>query len=209
VRADLPVPQQDPETVRRAAREILRRPEFQPPKPNIIERILDWIGRQLDRTLGGLGPGTGGANIVGWLLLLVAVGLIIWFVVRLTRQRTRRPPRPGAEVDITSEAGRNAAQWRVEAGRLEAEGHWKDGLRCRYRGLVTDLVDRGVVDDIAGRTSGEYTRDMRTAAPGVAPDFATASDLFERAWYGDRPTGPPERDRFEVAERAVLAGTAA
>jgi Domain of unknown function (DUF4129) len=44
------------------------------------------------------------------------------------------------------------------------------------------------------------------AAPAVAAPFSGATELFERAWYGDRPTGRDEADRFRGLADEVLTG---
>ena len=51
---------------------------------------------------------------------------------------------------------RTAAQWRAEAAAHDAAGRWREALRCRYRALVAELAGRGLVEEIPGRTSGEY-----------------------------------------------------
>jgi hypothetical protein len=92
---------------------------------------------------------------------------------------------------------------------LESTGDWKGGLRCRYRELVGELVARDVLRDVPGRTAGEYRTELREHAPEVAAPFSGACDLFERAWYGDLPTGRDESEHFrELADR-VLAGARA
>ena len=38
--------------------------------------------------------------------------------------------------------------------------------------------------------------------PAAAPEFSDAAELFDRAWYGNRTTGPDEAERFgELARR--------
>ena len=59
--------------------------------------------------------------------------------------------------------------------------------------------------DVPGRTSGEYRADVRESLPEVAEAFAAAADLFERAWYGDLPTGEAEAVRFSRDAELVLA----
>jgi hypothetical protein len=102
---------------------------------------------------------------------------------------------------------RTAVDWRKEAERLEQAGEWKGGLRCRYRALVAELVERDILRDVPGRTAGEYRAELRDHAPGAAVPFAGASELFERAWYGDLPTGPDETERFRALADDVLVGS--
>ncbi|HEX9258479.1 MAG TPA: DUF4129 domain-containing protein, partial [Acidimicrobiales bacterium] len=102
---------------------------------------------------------------------------------------------------------REPRTWRDEAAAHAEAGRWKDALRCRYRALVGDLARRGLLDEIPGRTTGEERGQLRTNAPEVTTEFAGATDLFDRAWYGDEPTGPSEHDRFRALEEAVLERT--
>src|SRR4029450_4451834 len=57
-------------------------------------------------------------------------------------------------------------------------------LRSRYRALAPDLASRGLVEEVPGRTAGEYRRQVGRALPEAATDFAGATELFEVAWYG-------------------------
>ena len=103
-------------------------------------------------------------------------------------------------IDVDGPEGEAAAR------RHEAAGEWKEGLRCRFRGLVERLIARGAIPDVPGRTAGEFRIDLRETLPDAAADFAGAADLFERAWYGDLPTGPDEAARFEGLAERVLSG---
>lgn len=207
-----PGPPFDPDAAREAARRILERPEFQPPSPPWWERAIDWFARQLDRLFpdfGGPVSGGGGlAPLLGWVVLAALLGVTVWFVVRSVR-RQRRSARPAAKKKVTStvvvDHRREPDQWRVMAVRHAAAGEWRDALRCRYRALVGDLARRGLLDEIPGRTTGEERAQLASAAPPAAPTFADATDLFDRAWYGDEPAGPVEHDRFAALEHEVLA----
>ncbi|MDQ6928027.1 MAG: DUF4129 domain-containing protein, partial [Actinomycetota bacterium] len=151
--------------------------------------------------LGKLGVG-GSASIVAWLILAVALAIIGFFVFRFAR---------GVTTDATSRAEaatarlRTADDWRAEASAHEKQGHWRAGLRCRYRALVADLAQRGLVDEVPGRTTGEYRAEVGENVPKVAPEFSGATELFEAAWYGNRPTGEQESARFrELADRVLV-----
>lgn len=199
----LPQPEQDPQAVRDLADQILRDARYdRPPRP-LAERVLDWIGDRLADLLGSLAGG-GGGTVVAWLVLLGAVGGVVYLLVRHGRVTLPALPRPDAAA-VMVERSRSPAGWRAEAAAHEAAGRWAEGLRCRHRALVADLVRRGVVADQAGRTAREHGRDVATHLPSAAPAMGEATDLFEAAWYGGRPTGPEEARRFEALESAVLA----
>jgi hypothetical protein len=199
--AQVPVPTAGPEEQRRAAEEVLARQEFQRPEPSLIERATDWLDRQVGDAIDSVSAG-GTGSVVGWLLVGLAVAVIVWLIVR-NRRVLQSDPRIGATVRI--DAGRAPGAWRERAARLEAEGRWKEALRCHYRALLGDLVRRGVIVDVAGRTAGEYRAEVARARPAANADFAAATDLFERAWYADEPTAASENGRFRAHARGALA----
>jgi hypothetical protein len=66
-----------------------------------------------------------------------------------------------------------------------------------------------VVEEVPGRTSGEYRGEVGRNLPTSADAFAGATELFERAWYGRRPTGADDAARFRDLARRVLEGAPA
>jgi hypothetical protein len=196
----LPVPATDPSEVGRRADEILARPEFQPDPTGLVERGFEALGDAVGGLLDALFTG-GGSSLVAWAILVLVGGLTAFLVIRLGRTVQRSPQQ---EVGAASSTARPPSDWLAEAERLEAIGAWRDGLRCRYRALVGDLIDRRLVVDVPGRTAGEYRRDVAEAAPAASGEFAGATELFERAWYGDRSTGADESARFRALADRVL-----
>jgi Domain of unknown function (DUF4129) len=208
--ATLPVPHHDPLQVRGAAQDILRRAEFQPSKRSWWSAAIHWVLHGLGQLLGRLLGIGGGSGVQGWLAvaaLVAVVVVVVLLAVRYWVPLARNPSRP--VVMTAARRGRSAVDWRAEAARHERDGRWRDALRCRYRALVADLAGRGVVEEVPGRTAGEYRAEMQARAPAVATEFAGATALFEDAWYGDRPTGPDEQAHFdELAGRVVGSLTA-
>jgi hypothetical protein len=201
--ADLPPPAHDPAAVRDLADRILAEARFDRPPKSIPDRILDWFGEQLGRVLGSF-VGSGAGTLVAWALVVGAVGVVVFLVVRYGR--VGRLPRPlDRPASVMVELTRTPAEWRADAVRLEGEGRWKEGLRCRHRALIGDLVRRGAIPEQAGRTAREHARDVASSLPEAAPSMAAAPELFEAVWYGDAVTGPDEAERFERLDRQVLA----
>ncbi len=209
VAADLPAPTGDPGRVRDLTSQILRRREFQPPRRSLLQAAWHWLATELDKLLNKLfGVGGGGSSwgavFVVAVVSAVVVALVVVTVVRRGRGGTgRRAPVVVLRGDGPS---RSPAEWRAEAAAHEAAGRWRDALRCRYRALVAELVGRGLVQEIPGRTSGEYRRDVNAVVPAAGAAFDGATDLFEQAWYGDRPTGREDQERFDDLARRVLTG---
>ena len=199
----LPPSHHDPAEVRDLADRILAQARYDRPPESITDRILGWVGDQLARAFGSL-VGGGGGTVLAWVILLAAVGGVLYLLVRFGRVTI--PSLPSAdEPEVMVELTRTAAEWRAEAEALERDGRWAEGLRGRHRALVADLVRRGAVPEQAGRTAGEYVRDITRTLPEASPSLAAATELFEAAWYGGATTGAAEAARFAELDARVLA----
>jgi hypothetical protein len=208
---DLPPPEHDPDEARRAADHILARPEYQwdDGSRDPISRLADWLAEQLNELLGATGSQAVLPAWVGWLVLMLLVGLIVLVVYRNRHHLWRDRVTERAADHVVVDEGEADVDWAAEAERNEASGRWREGLRCRYRALIGALAERDVIADLVGRTAGEYARDVAARCPPASPAFAAATELFERACYGGADTGPAERDRFAAAAADVLAAVAA
>jgi hypothetical protein len=200
VLVDLPVPNLDPEEVHRAAREVLSRPEFREAGRPLLARVLDWVLGHLAELIAAL-IASSAASIVGLVLTLLILGAVAAVAIRFARGMTGDPEVAAA---IPSVPRRSAEEWRAEAEAHERAGEWRQALRCRYRALVADLAGRGLVEEVPGRTAGEYRGEVRRNAPGAAEAFSGATDLFERAWYGRAPTGADDASHFRDLAGRVL-----
>ena len=194
----------DPAEARQRADEILAQPEFRPPEPTFLERIFEWIGERLGDVFSAVGQGAGNTVVAVVLIgaLLAVIGLLAY---RASTQsgRVGRTGGTGDAVLVEVEERRSVTAWLDLAREHEAAGEWREALRCRYRALVGGLIERRLLRDVPGRTAGEFRRELATTAPAVAAPFADASELFEEAWYGNRPTGPEESTRFQTDARRV------
>lgn len=185
-----------PDEVRQRAHEILQRAEFGR-EQSVLERIVEWIGDLFSKITFGLG---GGPGFLGNLVSLVILAGIVAVVVLLVRSLLgrNRPAKPVDEEELTIELeeGRDAVDWRNDAERFEAAGQWREAMRARYRELVRTLIDDRVLDDLPGRTTGEYRGEYVTARPAQASDFVELTELFEAVWYGGVDTDAADNQRF-------------
>jgi len=195
--ADLTIPVDAPATVRDQADRILSRPEFRPPARSLFQRVLDWGSERLGDLVDGLGRA--GGPVVGWIVVALILGLIAVVTWRAARSLRTDPTRAGG-VAVDGRL-RPAADWRAEAARHEASGLWRDAVRCHWRALVADLAARGLVEELPGRTTGEYRGQVARSVPDGASQFAAATGLFEDAWYAS-----VEVEQDDVARCRDLAG---
>ena len=193
-------PARDPDSIRHAAHDILAQPQFRTIPPSPVDRARHWLGQQasklLDETLSGH------LSLIGAGVLVVIAGLLVWLIVRGIRN-LRADQARGPAVASTR---RPPADWLAEAAASEARGDWRAALRARYRALVAELSRRGLVEEIPGRTTGEYRAEVAVNLPRSAAEFSTATDLFEAAVYGHRPAGPDETTQIRDLAARVLEG---
>ena len=197
VLADLPTPTRPPGQATRTVHAVLARPEYRHAGPSILERIERDVLDALARVLSGVV----GAGVGAWLALAAIVALVAIVAWRLSSGVTRDP---SGGVSVSTGRLRPAADWRAEAEAHERAGEWRQAVRARYRALVADLAGRGLLHEIPGRTAGEYRAELTDALPAASPQFAGATELFEGAWYGHRPTDATDATHMrDLADRVL------
>jgi hypothetical protein len=206
---DLLESEHDPAAVRDLADEILSRAEYREPGESLLERIDRFMTELIDGLLSSLGFAAGGgvASWIAWLTLFALVAVVAALLLRVLRSGGwRRTSRVDAtSVILPTAVERSSVDWLAEAQRYEADARWREALLARYRALVTELTERDVLPAAAGRTAGEYLRDIAGRHPVAAPSFAAVTELFEAVCYGGVEVGRPERDRFAGLAAATLS----
>jgi hypothetical protein len=182
LRADVPV-LPDAEQGRRWAREELAGPGYE--RPGLVRRALQWLLERLQEL--PLPHGSGSALVGGVLLVVVAL-LLAWALRRAGGPLARRR---GTTGDAVFEAGpRSAAQHRADADRAAAAGDWRTAVLERFRAVVRELEERGVVPEQPGRTAGETVDAAGVRLPTLAAELRAAARLFGDVRYGGRDPGP-------------------
>lgn len=167
--------------IRETVESVLSRSEFASAEPSLVDRALAWLGEQVSRFAGLVVGNDVGQTLFSVVLAVAALGLVVATVLFARRLRRDRTPRASA---VVAAGGVSAAEWAARAAAASDSGNLREAVRCRYRALVADLAARGVVDDVPGRTAGQYLEVVRAAVPPAAAPFARATTGFERAWYG-------------------------
>jgi Domain of unknown function (DUF4129) len=151
-------------------------------EPPLLQRIVEWVlehvGELLSRTAGALsGP-------VGLAVLLALLALVAVVVLRRTGPPARRARTGGV---LFGTRRRSAAENRADADAAAARNDWRVAVIERYRAVVAELEERGVIDPRPGRTADEAAADAGAFLPAVAADLGAGARLFDAVHYGNRP----------------------
>lgn len=177
-----------PQEVRRATEEVLSRRAYESVEPPAWRRVIDDVRRWLaERLLAVLGAAS--VSAVGW--SVVAVGCVVaaviaWRLLRGTRWE------PSTSAPVVGRERRSAAEWDARSRDAEARGDLREAIRAAYRAVLMRYAEAGRIDEVPGRTVGEYRADVARAAPEEAAAFDAASDVVEAVLYAGRAPSPED-----------------
>lgn len=178
--------------VDRTIDDVLRQPAFTASQESWLSRLRDDIRQWfLERLADVFDSGAG--TVLAWTLVGLAVIVGILVVVRATRGLRR-----GAVADAGPPAvritRRPAADWLGDARAARDAGDLAEAVRCGYRAVVAGLAREGALEEVPGRTVGEYRAQVQRYRPERVEPFGQASEVFERVWYARRPASDPDVD---------------
>ena len=194
----------DREDAREAARRELGKAIYQQRRAGWLESALNWIFERLARifsTVSSVAPG-GVPGLV--LLLVILVALVVVLGLRLGPLR-----RKDLLSDTRDQSTRSADFYRAEAAGFAAAGKWREALRARFRAVIRELEQRGVLDSRAGRTAGEIATEASVAMPSIAAAMRRAAYVFDEVWYGDRPATREAYEAMVSVDEGVRTGKTA
>lgn len=182
--------------------EILRRPEFQwqEEQPSLLERIWEWFTQQLINMLPNEAPG---GRIVTVLLVIagvLAIGVILYFVIRRLRREIAPDIEPGA-AGVDGEP-QDASLAMDRARDLSKIGDYRQALRYLYLSTLLLLEERGLIRYDRSRTNLEYLQSIGDH-PQLATHLREIIHIFERSWYGLQIPDAQTYDRFERQVQSI------
>jgi hypothetical protein len=197
----------DPDAARRAAEEILSRPEYREPQPSLADRVIEVIAEALGRIIGLAGGGPG--NLIGAVVIAALLALAGWVLLRTigapgARRRRADRTRP----TLGTSAPDDPAVWAAEADRLAREGDHRGALRCRYQELVAHLVRDRAVEDDPSRTPAELRDQLSAQRPELAAALRDVTGQFEEVWYGAAAVDAAGYTSFATTATAVREAAA-
>ena len=169
-----------PDEARSLMRRELLNPEYY--QDNLIQRLLDWLVRQLDRGINAAVDLPAASAFAAMLIAVLLVGGLVWLISRAQRtaRLTRKPPSVFTDEVIT------AAQLRARAEEALAAGRAEDAVADGFRALAVRQVERGRLDDTPGTTAQEAARALADEYPGYGARVGGSATLFDAVIYGDR-----------------------
>lgn len=183
--------------VRKRLDQILSAREFGrlrgPTELELLEqRISDW----LDRKLNKLFPKAPDLDQLGQILVWIVIGIVcsvlaVW-LYRRSRERLTEPTR---EVVHFFPSAKSWRVWLAESREQAALGNWRDAIHLGFWAAVARLESDGMWPPDKARTPREYLDGIPSESQS-RPSFAAVSRIFERAWYGGRPTSAGDFEQF-------------
>lgn len=141
------------------------------------------------------------SRIAKWSLFLLAALFLGFLLYRFTGATVTDPDRSGktgGEIPFEELEkhlpGLDTTSLLEEAISRKA---WNEGVRIYFLELLQILLSKGMLDWKAGKTNGEYLREV--VDPQVRSDLAAAALLYESVWYGKK--NPGEESFREMEER--------
>ncbi len=188
-------PEESPAAARASLTKILARREFShvhPPSAWDLfrERVAAWIASLLQRILGAAGQHIGAGQVLFWILIVAAIGLIAMWLVRLWR---RTDPLLALPRVLPSLASRDSVAWLGEARQAAARSQWREAIHAVYWAGIARLQENRALSEDRTRTPREYLRLIPTGQPARSPLGALTVSL-ERFWYAKQAAGMADFD---------------
>lgn len=201
---------------RAAAERILATPEFQQPPPTLWDRAKAKILAAIVRLFMGIDRVTSQSPWLGrtleWLLFVAAaVGLLVWVLRAVQRQRLR--VKLGGDAAESAEWARKSDDWRRLADQEAGKGAWREAIHALYWAAISELERRRSWRQNPARTPREYVRLLKPGSPEQR-ELRGLTAALERSWYAQRAATPQDfgsaKESFDrIAAQASSTDTAA
>lgn len=154
-----------------------------------LQRVRDWINRQLERIFGPLRARQIG-NIVAWSLVSLVGLLLMFWTLRLLL-------RPGERADMdlrgATPIGRDWRKWLREAREAAKRGDYRAAIHAAYWAAIVRMEEMKTLPEDRSRTPRESLKLIDRGSPVYAP-LLQLTRRFELVWYGYRAATPADWD---------------
>lgn len=201
--------------------EILRRAEFQKPKPpeeNFLQRLWrefwEWVAKVFPRpnitppdVSQGVQPLSSFLQILFIVLALGVIGFVIYkfapMFARKFKNREKRDKKTRVILGETIAADETSHNIFAEAETLAREGNLRGAIRKGYIALLCELSDRKIIGLARHKTNRDYLRDVRSRKE-IYAEMNNLTGSFEKNWYGFNETEQKDWEEFrENYQKAV------
>ncbi len=195
----------DPQRVRELARELLAESPFREQQPSAWDQLADRAGQIMGELLARFLAAVGRDTAVAWVIVGLGTVLLLLAVWRWTRGVRIAGD---VEVEVADLRGRSSDDWRDESDRAATAGDLDTATRLRYLAVVAALVERGILQDVPGRTIRELDADLSAMRPDLTTSVAAAGTRVERITYGGDHADEDDLDVVDAALGDVTADRA-
>lgn len=202
--------------------EILRREEYQKPKPaeqGLFQKwlydFLNWIAKMFPRAPAASEASSGLASLSFVLQILIyalVIGLTGFFGYKFAPfifvrfgWKTSSEKHDRVILGERIAGSESALDLFSEAERLALEGNLRAAIRKGYIALLCDLSDRKIVRLGRHKTNRDYLRDVRKDGR-LFENMSGLTQTFERNWYGLRTAEQADWDDFRTLYSQTIAG---
>jgi hypothetical protein len=200
--------------------EILRREEYQKPQDaqesafqRWLREFFDWLASIWPTPSGATRPLTGMESLVSVLriVLFVALAALLAFLVFkivplvVPNLKRTRKPKSKQRVILGEQIGEDevASDLFSQAEHLARAGDLRGAIRKGYIALLCDLSDRRIIGLARNKTNRDYLRDVRSRRE-LHPRMLSATEMFERHWYGLQRSEEQDWRRFSEEYHAAI-----
>ncbi|MCL2455321.1 MAG: DUF4129 domain-containing protein [Micrococcales bacterium] len=190
----------DADTARQWAVEELAKPAYHAGAPTLMQRLWDWIMRQLNQ----INEVSVGTNL--WVLAIVVavvVGIVVAALLVAGPVRRSLTTRSAAGTGLLDDDTRTAEQIRAAALAAADAGRLPEAVAEWFRALVRGLEERTVLDERPGRTADEAAAAAGERLPALAGDLSAGARMFDAVFYGRRPASPSDEAWMRALELRV------
>ena len=179
-----------------------------PEDRGFFEKIVDWIAEVFERLFGVGDAVQDVAGVIPYILFAIALGLVIWTVVR-SNGGVRLFRRAAQREDIVfNEEIRDihALDFPTLLNEALERKDYRSAVRIHYLQILQSLSSSGRIDWRPEKTNGEYLAELRSST--LYDPMRRLTLLFDYIWYGEFSIdrGEYESVRVDFEQTAGMLG---
>ncbi|HEU4542965.1 MAG TPA: DUF4129 domain-containing protein [Jiangellaceae bacterium] len=167
-------------------------------EPSLLQQAFEWLFERLSELLSSARGTLSGP--MGALLLAVIILAVATILLRYGALARRRK---SAAESVLGGTRRGAREYRAAAAAAAAAGKWSEAVVERFRAIIADLDERGVLHVKAGTTADEAAWTAGLALPDLVGSLSDAATMFDAIRYGGHDATSEDDRRLRALDEAV------